>query len=673
MWLVSAGTLTRALIGTSVMSIARRCGRRRAPRPSSYPPVHSSVAGRVLPLCVAATAVVAWPVGAQTSDAQSADGRIAVARSAAPAAGPLDAVTVTATRTPSRVSEAVAEVTVVERDEIERATGRTLAELLARQPGLQFSSNGGLGKTSGLFIRGLEPRHTLLLVDGVRLGSATVGTPSFDNLPLAAIDRIEIVRGPLSSLYGSEAVGGVVQVFTRRGQPGLQPNAFATLGSNRFAQIGGGLGFGTGALDGAVQVVHTGTRGFSATNSRAQFGNHDPDADGFRQNAGSLRLGWQLAPDWRLEGFALESDGRTDYDDGPGTASRARIRNGVQSLAASGKVLDGWRTRLAYGRSTDVYDTLSSASAFTPLGATRTVQTQLSWENALATPVGTLLALAERIEQEVARPMQPYAVADRSIDAFALGLAGERERHAWQAGVRRDANSQFGSQTTGSVGYGYAFAPQWRAGASYGTSFVAPSFNQLYFPGFGNPDLQPEEGRHSEVSLRWSSGAQTVRAAWVDNRIRGYIPSGPLPANVPRTRIDGLVASWEGRWRTVVAGASYEHLDPRNLTEGPNAGRQLVRRAKDALRAQADWFLGDYAFGGTLSAFSERYEDAANTLRMGGFTTLDLRADWRYDRAWTVGLRLNNLAGKAYETAYGFNQPGREAYLTLRWSPPSPR
>jgi vitamin B12 transporter len=637
------------------MSQPFRCGRRRAPRASAR---HSPRPPSPLAACVAAAAaglaLSPPPAGAQGTAA-------------------LEQVVVTATRTPTRVSDAVAEVTVLEREDLERATGRTLAEVLARQPGLQVSANGGLGKPAGVFIRGLEARHTLLLVDGVRLGSATVGTPSFDNLPLPAIDRVEIVRGPLSSVYGSEAVGGVVQVFTRRGEPGLVPNAFATVGTNRFAQIGGGLAFGDGTFDGAVQLVHTGTRGFSATNANARFGVHDPDTDGFRQTAGSLRLGWQLGRDWRIEGLALESEGTTQYDDGPGVDSRAKLRNGVQSLAVTGRVTDGWRTRLAYGRSTDVYDTLSTASAFTPLGATRTEQTQLGWENTIATPAGRLLALVERIEQRVSRPGQPYAVGDRTIDAVGLGLAGESGRHAWQGGVRRDDNSQFGGRTTGSIGYGFALTPALRAGASYGTSFVAPSFNQLYFPGFGNPGLLPEEGRHGELSLRWTNGAQTLRGAWVDNRIRSYIPSGPLPVNVPSTRIDGLVLSWEGRWSGLAAAASYEHLDPRNTSEGPNQGLQLVRRAKDALRVGADWTLGDYSLGGTLSAFSERFEDAANTLRMGGFTTLDLRADWRYERAWVLGVRVNNLAGKVYETAYGFNQPGRELFVTLRWAPPAKR
>ena len=583
--------------------------------------------------------------------------------------GGLEPVNVTATRVPARVADTVAETTVIGRDEIDRAAGRTLVELLGRQPGLQWSGNGGLGKTSGLFIRGLEPRHTLLLVDGVRLGSATVGTPSFDNLPLAAIERIEVVRGPLSSVYGSEAVGGVVQLFTRRGREGLHGDLQASAGSNRYRQLGGGLAFGAGALDGAVGLAHTRTRGFSATNPRARFGVHDPDDDGFEQTSGTLRLGWQASADWRIDGLVVESDGETRYDDGPGVDSRARLRNGVQSVAASGRLSDGWRTKLSYGRSTDVYDTLATASAFTPLGATRTEQRQLGWENTVATPLGVAIALLERIEQDVSRPGVPYTTGSRTIDAAALGLVGEGDGHAWQAALRHDRNSQFGAHTTGSVGYGLDLAAAWRVFASYGTSFVAPSFNQLYFPGFGNPTLQPEEGRHGELGLRYAHGAHALRAAYVDNRIRGYIPSGPLPANVPRTRIDGWVFSYEGRFAGARVTASYERLDPRNATEGsPDAGKLLPRRAREALRAGVDAPLGRASVGATLLAFSERYEDPANRFRMAGFATLDLRADWAIDRAWTLGVALNNLADKVYETAYGFNQPGREVYVTLRWA-----
>jgi vitamin B12 transporter len=605
--------------------------------------------------CVLALASIpaALPVLAQSKDEAS-----------------LATVTVTATRIPSRVAGVVAEVTLIDRETLDRNSGRTLVEVLSQQPGLQFTSNGGLGKASSLFIRGLEARHTLLLVDGIRVGSATLGTPSLDNLPLEAIGRIEIVRGPMSALYGSDAVGGVIQIFTRRGRAGVHPNAKATVGANRYGQLAGGVAFGAGGFDAAVQVQHTETRGFSATNERAPFGNHNPDDDGFTQNGGSVRLGWQATPDWRVEALALQADGTTRFDDGPGADSKARLHNRLLSLQADGRLGERLRTTLSAAQSIDEYDTLASASPFAALGPIETVQKQFAWETSLETPAGTALALLERIEQGVSRPGTPFAVSERTINAAALGLNGSGAGHTWQASVRHDRNSQFGGQTTGALGWGYQIAPQWRVGASAGTSFVAPSFNQLYFPGFGNPDLQPEEGKHGELSLHWIGEGHNVRAAWFDNRIRGYISSGPAPANIPRTRIDGVTLSYEGRFDAVTLAASLDHVDPRNTTEGSaNVGKQLPRRAKNAAKAQADWSLGAFTLGAAVGAFSERFDDAANTLRLPGYATLDLHAEWAPAPHWTLGARLNNVANKVYETAFGYNLPGREAYLTVRYEP----
>ena len=593
------------------------------------------------------------------------------AQADAPGGGPgrLQTVVVTGTRTPLRVDQNIADVTVIDRVQIEQATGRTLTELLAQQPGVQFASNGGLGKTSSVFLRGLESRHTLLLIDGVRYGSATLGTPTWENLPLEAIERIEIVRGPVSGLYGTDAVGGVVQIFTRRGADGLRFDANATAGSNRYGQLGAGVRFGQGDFDGSAQVQHTGTRGFSATNERVPFGNFNPDADGFRQNGGTLQLGWRIGGGWRLDTRALRSDAVTQIDDGPGADSRAALRSEVLSVALGGPVTTAWRTQLRVARSADDYETLATASKFTPLGTTGTVQQQFSWENTFATPFGAAVLLAERLQQKVSRPGAAYAVSDRNIDGVAAGLSGSAGRHSWQGSLRHDRNSQFGPQTTGTLAYGLALAPAWRAAASYGTSFVAPSFNQLYFPGFGNPNLLPEEGRHGEVSLRWADAGQQVRAAYFDNRIRGYIASGPAPTNIPRARIEGISLSYTAQLRDWALGASADHINARNASEGTAGfGKQLPRRASNSLKALADWTHGDWRFGGTLTAFDQRFDNAANTLRLPAYATVDLRTDWRLARDWRLGLRLNNIANRAYETVYGYNQPGREVYVTLRYN-----
>ena len=576
-------------------------------------------------------------------------------------------ITVTAARTPMGVNEAVAEVTVLDRAAIERSEARTLAELLSQQAGLQFASNGGLGKTASVFIRGLESRHTLLLVDGVRVGSATVGAPSLDNLPLEVVERIEIVRGPMSSLYGSGAMGGVVQVFTRRGTQVFSANAKLSAGSHRFGQAAGGVGFGNGLFDAAAQVQHTDTKGVSASNPQAPFGAYNDDRDGWRQTAGSLRLGWQPGGDWRVEWLSLQSQGLTRLDDGPGADARAEVTNRHVALSARGTVRGPWQARVMVSEAIDRYDTLSSASDFASLGAIQTRSRQLGWENTVLTPWGTALALLERTREEVSRPDQPFAVSQRDIDALALGLSGNAAGHSWQGSVRHDRNSQFGGVSTGALGYGYAFSPNWSAGASLGTSHTVPSFNQLYYPDFGNPTLLPEKGEHGELSLRWSAGEHSLRAAYYEHRYRGFITAGPQPVNLPRVEIDGFTLSYEGRWRALALTASLDRTDPRNATAGDaNHGKLLVRRAQDALRLGADWEAAGWSVGATVAAFSHRFDDVANTVRLAGYGTLDLRADWLLMPGTRLGLRLNNVGDQRYQTVLGYNQPGREGFVTLR-------
>jgi len=591
------------------------------------------------------------------------------AQSPQPGAAGLDpqAVVVTATRTPTRVDAALAEVTVIERSQIAAHTGRNLASLLAEQPGLQFWSNGGLGAFSSVSIRGLEARHTLLLIDGVRYGSATVGTPVFENIPLQAIERIEIVRGPLSALYGSDAVGGVIQVFTKSGAPGLQPSASLGVGSEGHRQLSAGLRFGAGAVDGALTLQALRDKGFSATNPRVPFGSHNPDRDGFDQDSAALQLGLALPAAWRLQARALHSAGTSWYDDGPGADSRAGLLTQVMSLQAAGPVLGPWRSSLLVARSTDEYDTQVSASRFATLGVIGSVNKQLSWENTVETAAGTLLVLAERLEQVVSRPGAAFAVSQRSIDGLGVGLNGQAGVHHWQAALRNDSNSQFGRIGTGSVGYGVAVSPQLRLGLSAGTSFNAPSFNQLYFPNFGNPALLPEEGRHRELSLRWAAGPHELRAALFDSDIRGYITPGRDPTNVDAS-IEGLSLSASTRWAGWALSLSGDFLDPRNSNPlNSNFGKLLPRRAQHLLRLDAERTVGAWTVGAKLNKVGARFDNAANTDRLRGYSTLDLRADWALASDWRLGLKLNNAADARYESTLGYNQPGREWMMTLRY------
>ncbi len=576
-------------------------------------------------------------------------------------AASLPETVVTATRMPTRTDALVSDVTVIERADLERMPGRTLTEVLARTAGVQMATNGGRGKSGNIFIRGAESRHTILLIDGVRYGSATLGTPVWSNLPIEAIERIEVLKGPASSLYGSDGVGGVVQIFTRKGQKGFHPSAFVSLGSGGFSQAGASLSGGEGAVSYSVDVSTLNDKGFSTTNPTVQFGNHNPDRDPFRQRSANATLGLELSRDWKLDFGVLHSEGLSHFDDGPGRNSRDEYSTDLWRAGLQGKVTSGWKTQFQVSRSEDY--SRSIEAAFLP-SFFKTTQSQALWQNDVDTPLGVALFGLERLEQRVTSATA-YTVTQRSITSAFVGLNGEAGAHSWQLNARNDRNSQFGNATTGFVGYGYRLTPAVRAHVSHGTTFVAPSFNQLYFPGFGTPTLQPEHGRNTDVGLTWSDAGHTVKLVYFDNRIRGFIPSGPLPVNVPRARIDGWTLGYEGRLGDFALHASYDALNPRNVV----TKRKLPRRADSQLTLGADYRVGAWKFGGSLLSVGERFDDTNNTFRLKAYTTVDLYAEYALAKDWTLQTQLRNLTDATYETTRGYNQPGRGVFVTLRWAP----
>ena len=567
---------------------------------------------------------------------------------------------VTASRTQTRADDLVSDVVVIERAAIEASTGRTLTEVLTRSAGVQMTSNGGLGKNSGVFIRGTEARHTILLIDGVRFGSATAGTPSWDNIPLDMIERIEVLKGPASALYGSEAVGGVVQVFLRKGVKGFSPYASATLGSNSYAQVTAGLLGGDGPLSYAIGAQKTRDKGFSATNSTAAFGNYNPDRDGFKQDAVNASVAYQLNTDWKIDAGLLYADGVNQFDDGPTGDSRAAVRTQTLRAGVEGKILPNWKTQLRVSQADDKYNAIEAA--FLP-SKFNTAQNQLTWQNDVDTLLGIAVVGLERLTQKV-DSSTTYDVTQRTVSSYFAGLNGASGSHSWQANLRHDSNSQFGGSTTGFAGYGYKITPAWRVNASYGTSFVAPSFNQLYYPGFGNTQLQPEKGRNLDLGVTYSDNDQTVKLVHFDNKIRGFITSTTVAANIPQARIDGWTLGYDGAFGAFNLHASADALNPRNeLT-----GKLLPRRARNQFTLGADYTTGAWTVGGSLLNVGSRFDDVKNTVALNSYTTLDVFANYAISKDLQLQTKVNNLANKSYETAFGFNQPGRAVFVTLRYA-----
>ena len=579
----------------------------------------------------------------------------------------LPEVVVTANRVQTRADQVIADVTLISREQIEQGMGRTVAEVLARSGGIQLGSNGGLGNSSSVFVRGTESRHVLLLVDGVRYGSSTLGAPNWDSIPLEMIDRIEVLKGPASALYGSDAVGGVVQIFTRKGRTGLGsfipfiPYGSLTVGQNERRELSAGASGGTSEFHYAFGLQTLRDKGFSATNPQVAFNSFNPDSDGFSQNSGNASLQWKLTPALTLGANLLRAEGVNHSDKGPDPYDvHTNFVTQVSGLRAKYQVQEAWNTSLQLGSSADRSNYFSSPSP----DIINTAKDQWTWQNELKTPVGLLLAGVENLTERVSGTTA-YTVNQRSTDSVFAGLHGKHAAHSWQVNARHDDNSQFGVANTGLAGYAYQFTPEWRVRASVGTSFKAPSFNALYWPDYGNSTIQPETGRNTEAGLNYANDVVHGGVTYFVNRIQGFITILPAVSNVPFARMEG--------WSLDAGGnlGAFDYRAQLDLLKAENelTGKRLARRPDRQLTLSGDYAWGAWKFGANWLMASDSYDDAANTLVLDGYGTVDLYARHALKPGWHVEGKLVNAGDKTYQTINGYNQPGRSAYLTLRYSP----
>ena len=584
----------------------------------------------------------------------------------------LDEVLVTATRTEIALRDSLSPAQVIGRAEIERSQATSLQQLLSGRAGINLTNMGGLGKQTSLFLRGAGSNQLLVLVDGVRIGSATAGLPALQDLPVELIERIEIVRGPHSSLYGADAIGGVIQIFTRRERSGLQPRAMVGAGSNHLREASAGIGGGNERGWFGADFAFLRTDGINACNGTAAgwgagcFADK-PDRDGYRNRSASLRGGGKFGDAWTLEGSALRAEGYNHYD-----GSWANYSETVQQVY-TGKLRYAPSARMAWqatvGRSRDESDDFGSAGFVGGL-QTRRDQAALQGDFQLM-PGQQLTAGADWLDDHITGSTA-YDVDSRDNTGVFAEYQGRFGPQQLQAGLRYDDNEQFGSHTTGNLGWGWHFDGGLLLSARYSTGFRAPSFNDLYYPYYGNPDLQPEESKNLNLALSGQVQAWRWTLDVFENRVDDLISFDSttfLPGNIDTARLRGgeitvatTVAGWD-------LSAQYSHVDPRNRSQGANRGKLLPRRARDTGRIDLDRDFGDFAFGTTVNAAGSRFDDAANLVRVGGYATVDLRVEYAFHSDWTVLARVTNLFDRDYQLVDWYNQPGREFGLNLRWQP----
>jgi vitamin B12 transporter len=579
----------------------------------------------------------------------------------------LDPVVVTATRTAARESETLAAITVISRDDIERAQAADVAELLRFVAGVEIARAGGPGQQAAAFIRGGNSQHTLVLLDGVRLNPTTQGA-ALQAVGTDMIERIEIVRGPRSTLYGSDAMGGVVQIITRR-PAGAAFDAQARYGSYETGEASATAGFGGPDAGARVHAARLDSRGYAP---------HSDSADERRHHNTTL----DARGDWRLGGVTLEAgawsaQGRSEYleDSDPfcfpcvyDDPAALDFRNRALSAGARWAPREELEAALRVEHALDQNQVVEGAFA----GArTRNERTLARWQGTRTLPGARLvLGLEHAHERTVAG-----GVAE-SRDASAASVSAElwRGRHrALLAGSLLEHDA-FGSEPLWNVEYGYALgATRWSLGT--GTGFRAPNAIERFFPGFGNPDLAPERARSYEAGVRRRFGRAQLelRAFRTDYEdLIEFDPSTFLAGNVGRARNEGLELA--GRWplgaaTTLRLGAVLQ--DPRECAPDCDDGARLVRRAKRTATLQLATRHGAADYGLDLLAAGPRADFDSGDFspeRLPGYALLGLAAGRELGGGWSLRARIDNALDQRYETVEGYRQPARAASLTLRWS-----
>lgn len=579
----------------------------------------------------------------------------------------LPTTVVTAARVQQPLTDVVADVTVLDRADIERSGAGGVADLLGRVPGISYSRNGGPAATTSVYVRGAESRFTAVFVDGVRIDSQSTGGASWNALPLSQIDRIEVVRGPAAAIYGSDALGGVIQIFTRKAEAGLAPSIEIGVGSLGTRKLDAALSGAQGDVDYSLGINRETSRGFNVQPA----GN--PDKDGYRNTAATARLGWQLGHAQRLEATLVDSHVDAQYD-APSLVSDDHARSDLRTLGL--KWLADWSdhysTEVGLGRSEDRYETWPNAYF------TNTRVSSYLWQNVWKWGQHRFTAALERREDRLENNSTIPTVTARSQDALSLGYGVRSGAHTLQLNVRHDQDSEFGGQGTGGATYAYAFAPDWRATASAGTAFRAPTLFQR-FSIYGVPSLKPETARNLELGIKYENHGTRFSAVTYRNKVSGLITyvsgpgtcingTGPLAGcygNVGSARYSGLTLAGQTRWAGWRLGASLDLQDPRDLDKD----KQLARRARRLGTLTADTRVAGWALGGEVQLVGDRFNDARNTQKLGGYGVVNLTASTVFARDWTLLARVDNLADKDHETVKGYATAGRALYVGLKWAP----
>ncbi|WP_372844066.1 TonB-dependent receptor plug domain-containing protein [Psychrobacter sp.] len=579
----------------------------------------------------------------------------------------LDKIVVTATRTPTKTSNVIAQTRVIDQEDLKRFQGQTIMEVLRRQPGFSIKQDGGVGTSSNFYMRGYSSNQILVLIDGIRYSSASLGNANLNLLPADQIDRIEILYGASgSSIYGADAMGGVIQIFTKGAN--IEKSNFsvtAGVGSHDHYTYGASAQLanehGT-AL--SLSASHNETNGFNALSPNPVNSNYNADDDGFESNNFSIALNKRINEQWLAGASALYSKSTTEFDAGTVLKDAyADQENGSAQAFVDWRYLPGSSVKLQYGHSIDKSDTYDN---FPSTFDTKQDQVSLLGQHKLT--VGQGIYGLEYLNQSL--DSTSYEIDNRDVKSAFLGYVLASNQFDVQANLRFDDNSQYGNQTTYNLGGAYHINPNLRIGTSYAKGFRAPTFNEIY-PGYGgDPDLKPETSDNYEIFAEYNDTLQSTRLTGYHNEVDdliAYLNGTATNINAAKTKGISLTSDWVVN--DYLFGGSYDYQQAKDSDDG----KFLAFRPEHSGLIYTGYRLSNLDIRAEVEYVGKRYSSSYDEL--DNYTLLNISGNYHINPNLILSSRLNNITNKDYTTnenygQYGarYNQDGTNFFTSLTYN-----
>ncbi len=592
-------------------------------------------------------------------------------------------VLITANRQVEARNDSSAANTVFTREDIDRLQPDSITDLLKRVPGVQVAQTGGLGSLPGVYIRGTQSAQSLVLVDGQRIGNSTSGDSNLQHINIEQVERVEVLRGSRSVIYGSDAIGGVIQIFTRRGgEQGLQPRMHVGFGNNQTWERSLGLSGGDEKTRFNIGASLNETAGINRTHESYPS---DSDHDEYRNQSVSFSVSHAPTDDLEIGANVLDNRGKSEFDNPFGRFDPDTFESVQQqpfsefevssvSSYVDARVNDAWKTRVEFGHSENREKTLDKLSD--EHSVFNTYRDSVNWQNDLTLTERNSLILGGDWYEDRINSSTPFDEDSRWNRAAFVQHHYQADSFSTELGLRRDQNQQFGGQNSWSGTFTLPLNPDNVVLLTYSEGFRAPTFNDLYYPDFSNPDLKPETSKNYE--LQWRSQltensrleTSLYRIDLEDAIIFG---SNSQPENVASARINGFEAALKQDLFGWQSNLGVAIIDPRDR----DTGHTLARRARRTLSLDLDRQFDRLGLGGSWQAVSSSYDDLNNQQSLGGYGLLGLRSSWELDREITLEMKLDNLLDKSYSRAlyshegsqFGYREEGRAWLFGVTWTP----